>query len=41
MIKSQEIEKASDVLNSLEELSAQTKRMTSNLAYAASKAREA
>ena len=40
MIKSQEIEKASDVLKSLEELSAQAKRMASNLAYVASKARE-
>jgi methyl-accepting chemotaxis protein len=40
MIKSQEIEKASDVLKSLEELSTQTRSMASNLAYAASKARE-
>jgi methyl-accepting chemotaxis protein len=41
MIKSQGIEKTSDVLKSLEELSTQAKRMASNLAYAASKAREA
>ena len=41
MIKSQEIEKASDVLRSLEELSTQARRMASNLAYVASKAREA
>ncbi|MCK4403940.1 MAG: methyl-accepting chemotaxis protein [candidate division Zixibacteria bacterium] len=41
MIKSEQIEKASDVLKSLEELSVQAKRMASNLAYAASKAREA
>ena len=41
MIKSQETEKASDVLRSLEELAAQAKGMASNLAYAASKSREA
>ncbi|KPL01220.1 MAG: hypothetical protein AMJ91_00775 [candidate division Zixibacteria bacterium SM23_73_3] len=41
MIKSQEIEKASDVLKSLEELTTRAKTMASNLAYAASKAREA
>jgi len=41
MIKSQEIEKASDVLKSLEELSTQTKSMASHLVYAAFKAREA
>jgi methyl-accepting chemotaxis protein len=40
MIKSQEIEKASDVLKSLEELAAQAKSLASNLAYMASKARE-
>jgi methyl-accepting chemotaxis protein len=41
MIKSQETEKASDVLKSLEELAAQAKGMASSLAYAASKSREA
>jgi methyl-accepting chemotaxis protein len=41
MIKSQEIEKASDVLKSLEEIANQTKSMVSNLAFMASKAREA
>jgi methyl-accepting chemotaxis protein len=41
MIKSQEIEKATDVLRTLEELSSQTKRMASNLAYIASRARDA
>jgi len=40
MIKSQEIEKATDVLKSLEELADRTQGMASNLAYAASKARE-
>jgi methyl-accepting chemotaxis protein len=40
MIKSQEIEKATDVLKSLEELADRTQNMASNLAYAASKARE-
>ncbi len=41
MIKSQQMEKASDVLKSLEELVTQAKTMASNLAYVASKAREA
>jgi methyl-accepting chemotaxis protein len=41
MIKSQEIEKASDVLKSLEEIANQTKSMVSTLAFVASKAREA
>jgi methyl-accepting chemotaxis protein len=41
MIKSQEIEKASDVLKSLEEIANQAKSMASNLAFVASKAREA
>lgn len=41
MIKSQGIEKASDVLKSLERISAQAKNMASNLACAASQAREA
>ncbi len=41
MIKSQETEKASDVLKSLEELVAQARSMASNLAYAALKSREA
>jgi len=41
MIKSQQMEKASDVLKSLEELVTQAKNMASNLAYVASKAREA
>jgi len=41
MIKSQETEKASDVLKSLEELGAQARSMASNLAYAALKSREA
>jgi methyl-accepting chemotaxis protein len=40
MIKSQEIEKTSDVLKSLEELATQAKNLASNLAYMASKARE-
>jgi C4-dicarboxylate-specific signal transduction histidine kinase len=40
MIKSQEIEKATDVLKSLEELTDRAKGMASNLAYAASKSRE-
>lgn len=40
MIKSQETDKASDVLKSLEELAAQASSMASNLAYAALKSRE-
>jgi methyl-accepting chemotaxis protein len=40
MIKSQEIEKATDVLRWLEELSGQAKKMASNLAYVASRAKE-
>jgi methyl-accepting chemotaxis protein len=41
MIKSQETEKTSDVLKSLEELVTQARSMASNLAYAALKSREA
>jgi methyl-accepting chemotaxis protein len=41
MIKSQEIEKAFDVLKSLEEIAGQAKSMASNLAFVASRAREA
>ena len=40
MIKSQEIEKASDVLKSLDELATQTQVMASNLAHVASQAKE-
>ncbi len=40
MIKSQGIEKASNVLRSVEELSAQAKHTASSLAFAASQARE-
>ena len=40
MIKTEEIEKASDVLKSLDELTAQAQTMASNLAYIASQARE-
>jgi methyl-accepting chemotaxis protein len=41
MIKSQETERTSDVLQSLEEFAVQAKSMASNLAYAALKSREA
>jgi methyl-accepting chemotaxis protein len=41
MIKSQEMEKACVVLKSLEEIADQAKSMASNLAFVASKAREA
>ena len=41
MIKSQETDKASDILKSLEELAALASSMASNLAYAALKSREA
>lgn len=41
MIKSQEIEKTSDLLKSLEEIANQAKSMASRLAFVASKAREA
>jgi methyl-accepting chemotaxis protein len=41
MIESQKIEKAADVLKSLEELVLQAKSIASTLAYVASKAREA
>jgi len=40
MIKSQETDKASDILKSLEELAALASSMASNLAYAALKSRE-
>ena len=40
MIKSQEIEKASDVLKSLNELATQAQVMASNLAHVASQAKE-
>ena len=40
MIKSPEIEKASDVLKSLEELATQAQVMASNLAHVASQAKE-
>jgi methyl-accepting chemotaxis protein len=40
MIKSQEIEKATDVLKSMEELAGRANGMASNLACVASKARE-
>ncbi|MGB8657271.1 MAG: hypothetical protein WCE90_05745 [Candidatus Zixiibacteriota bacterium] len=41
MIKSQEIEKASDVLKSLDQLATQAQTMASNLALVASQAKEA
>ena len=41
MIKSEEIEKASDALKSLEEIAKGAKSIAANLAFAASKAREA
>ncbi len=41
MIKSPEIEKASDVLKSLDELATQAQVMASNLAHVASQAKEA
>jgi methyl-accepting chemotaxis protein len=40
MIKSQEVEKASDVLKSLDELATQAQVMASNLAHVASQAKE-
>jgi methyl-accepting chemotaxis protein len=40
MIKSQEIEKTTDILKSMEELASRAKTMASNLAFTASKARE-